>query len=266
LIVLVSDKNYLEHCKYLFTNIRHDTDYDGDLCLITNDQVDTSEFEKRNIHVKKFEKIDPFFQKLNIFNSYFKKWDKVLYLDCDTMVIKKELNKIFDLPNDLYCEPESWTVQEYFNGGKNPDLFQELKREYNVDKVGFNSGSILFNTSLIDDNTQNELFEIKEKYQEINEHTRKEGGDQPIINLKFIDTWEKFPNNEICYWRLYDSGYSKRVGLYNEEYKDKPNPESVIIYHFVHVYAPWINHTLSPYGMTYYDKYKTSIQKFNQLT
>lgn len=265
LIVLVSDQNYLNHTKYLFSNIVNDTDYDGDLCLITNDQVDTSEFENRNIYIKKFEKIDPFFQKLNLFDVYFKQWDKVLYLDCDTMVIKKDLNKLFDLPGDLYCEPEPWTIQEYFNGEKNISLFQELKREYDVNKIGFNSGSILFNTSIINDHTQKELFEIKEKYQGINEHTRKEGGDQPIINLKFIDNWERFPNNEICYWILPDSGYYRRVGLYNEVYENKPDPDSVIIYHFVHIYAPWGNHSMSVFDISYYDKYIQSLENFEKI-
>ena len=261
-IVLVSDQNYLNHTKYLFSHILNDTNYDGDLCLITNEQVDTREFEKKNIHIKKYEKIDPYFQKLNIFDTYFKKWDKVLYLDCDTMVIKNDLNSLFDLSGDLYCEPEPWTIQEYFNGDKNISLFEELKSEYDVDKIGFNSGSILFNTSIIDDNTQKELFEIKEKYQDINEHTRKEGGDQPIINLKFIDTWKRFPKNEICYWILPDSGYSRRVGLYNEVYKDKPDQNNVIIYHFVHIYAPWVNHNMSPYGKSYYEIYINSINNF----
>ena len=73
LIVLVSDQNYLNHTKYLFSNIINDTNYDGDLCLITNIEVETSEFEEKNIFVKKYDKIDPFFQKLNLFDKYFKK-------------------------------------------------------------------------------------------------------------------------------------------------------------------------------------------------
>ena len=264
-IVLVSDEKYLDYTKYLFSNIIHDTNYDGDLCLITHTQINTTEFEEKNIYVKKFEKIDPFFQKLNLFDVYFKQWDKVLYLDCDTMVIKNDLNSLFKLPDDLYCEPEPWTIQEYFNGNKNHQLFEELKKEYNVNKIGFNSGSLLFNTSIIDNNTQKELFEIKEKYQDINEHTRKEGGDQPIINLKFIDIWKLFPNNEICYWIIQDSGYSRRVGLYNEVYKNKPKQENIIIYHFVHCFAPWVNYQISPYSVSYYDKFQISIKKFEEI-
>ena len=265
LIVLVSDQNYLNHTKYLFSNIINDTNYDGDLCLITNIEVETSEFEEKNIFVKKYDKIDPFFQKLNLFDKYFKKWDKILYLDCDTMVIKNDLNSLFNLPGDLYCEPEPWTIQEYFNGAKNISLFEELKNEYNVNKIGFNSGSILFNTSIIDDNTQKELFEIKEKYQGINEHTRKEGGDQPILNLMWIDKWKSFPQNEICYWLLHDSGYSRRVGIYNEEYVNKPNPDTVIIYHFVHCYAPWVNNSMSIFGISYYSKYIQSLENFEKI-
>ena len=261
-IVLVSDENYLNHTKYLFSNIINDTDYDGDLCLITNHQVNTTDFESRNIYVKKFEKIDPFFQKLNLFDVYFKKWDKVLYLDCDTMVVKKNLNSLFELPEEMYCEPEPWTIQEYFQKDKNIKLFEELGREYNINKIGFNSGSLLFNTSLIEDHTTYELFTIKEKYQEINEHTRKEGGDQPILNLKFINTWKVFPKNEICYWILDDSGYSRRTGLFNEIYKNKPSLDSVIIHHFVHIYAPWVNNRQSCYGVSYYEKYKDCLNKF----
>jgi lipopolysaccharide biosynthesis glycosyltransferase len=264
LIVLVSDQNYLTHTKYLFSNIINDTNYDGDLCLITNIEVETSEFEEKNIFVKKYEKIDPYFQKLNLFDTYFKNWDKVLYLDCDTMVIKKDLNKLFDLDGDMYCEPEPWVIREYFNPDNNVDLFRNLQNEYNLEKVGFNSGSLLYNTSVIDEDTKNDLFSIKEKYQQINEHTRKEGGDQPILNLKFIDLWKEFPNNEISFWIIEQSGYSRRIiNNIDHFYTKRPNPDGTIIYHFVSPFAPWVNHNVSPYGVTYNEVYHNNISKFN---
>ena len=266
LIVLVSDQNYLIHTKYLFSNIMNDTDYDGELCLITNSEVDTEEFEKRNIHVRKYPKIDPFFQKLNLFDKYFKQWDRILYLDCDTMVIKKNLNSLFDLEGDLICEPEPWTIREYFKHENNFDLSKELSREYDIDKIGFNSGSLLYNTSIITEETQNELFLIKEKYQQINEHTRKEGGDQPILNLKFLNLWKPFPNNEICYWIPNNSGYSSRIINGKTQYDGKlPDSNNIIIFHFVHPSAPWVNHNMSPYGLTYNEVYNSNISKFNNL-
>lgn len=264
-IVLVSDENYLNHTKYLFSHIISDTNYDGDLCLITNKQVDTTEFEKKNIFVKKYERIDPYFQKLNIFDIYFKQWDKVLYLDCDTMVMKNDLNKLFDLPGDMYCEPEPWTVKEYFKKENNMEVYNQLYNEYNIEKIGFNSGSLFFNTSIIDENTKDELFIIKEKYQIINEHTRKEGGDQPILNLKFLNLWIEFPENEISYWQLEHSGYSRRIINNSDVYYEKrPNPETTIIYHFVNEFAPWKNYRMSQSGETYYDIYNRNLIDFKK--
>ena len=49
-VVLVADKNYKEHAKSLFVNVKNDGQWDGDYCLVTNmEHNDYIEFEEKGI-------------------------------------------------------------------------------------------------------------------------------------------------------------------------------------------------------------------------
>lgn len=189
-IVLVTDDNYVPYTKYLISFIRVKGNWKEDICVIGNglSQLNKNEFLSKNIKLFEIPKVYPYFAKYYLFDEYFKHWDRLCYFDAD-FIILKDLNELFDRNNNhnIYCDIEPFTINQYFKESNNPEMFKELGEIYNITRSGYNTGCILYNSSLINKNTVKDLFELTEKYREINEHTGlKQGGDQPILNLYFI--------------------------------------------------------------------------------
>ena len=115
-VVLVADKNYKEHAKSLFVNIKKEGQWDGDYCLLTNMVEDEyREFVDKGIYVKQINMSNPFYVKFSVFDSFFKQWKKVMYLDCD-ILINESLSKIQNLDEvDMYCDGEKNTVRDLFS-------------------------------------------------------------------------------------------------------------------------------------------------------
>ena len=247
-IIVVSDQNYLNHARSLFSNLRNDCKYNGDMCLITYDDVDTTDFEKNGVVIRRYENLDhPFYQKFHIFDSFFKKWENVLYLDCDIMCFEN-IDDVFESDDLINGDKEPWSIlghSECMSFTQDNPLFQKLIDVHEIDKYTmYNAGSLFFKTSIIDDNTVDDLFSLKNEFQKINIHTNKSGSDQPIINIKFKDIIKQYPTNFISY-----------VG--------SNNPTKA--YHFLHFGAPWLNNTKSCFNMTYKEKYNENLKKWYQL-
>ena len=97
--VLISDFAYLEHAKSLFYNVRNEGGWKHDLCLIANNLVghDLSDFENFGVNIL-YRNCENWYKiNLYIFDEFFKKWDYVVYMDCDFFVFK-----FYKLIN-LYC-------------------------------------------------------------------------------------------------------------------------------------------------------------------
>ena len=202
-ITLVSDMNYLQHTKYLFSALKFIGKWNEEFCLIANDVDDhiLEEFLQKGIHIVKLKPyVNPLFAKLYLFCVYFKQWKKVCYFDTD-FVILDDINKLVNIYNDdwlmnnsqdFLADIEPFSIHEYFDKTINPDKFEKLKSMIDVNKKGFNTGCMIYNTSIIDgENTANELFNLKNIFKDINNHTGlPEGTDQPILNIKF---------NSICH-------------------------------------------------------------------
>ena len=159
----------------------------------------------------------------------------------------------------MYCDLEPWSAGRCFKPDEDESLYKELECEYNIEHVGFNSGCMLYDTNILDNNTKDDLFSIKEKYQKINQHTRPQGSDQPILNIKFLNIWEPFPNNEVSYWQ---NGTHEWEGVH-PDFPGKYGPnKNTKIYHFCRWSAPWINDNQCSYGMTYKQKYHQNLKAF----
>lgn len=239
-VVLVADKNYKEHAKSLFVNVKNDGQWDGDYCLVTNmEHNDYIEFEEKGIYVKRIHNMNPYFVKFSVFDPYFKQWEKIMYLDCD-ILINSKLSKITDLDHaDMYCDGERISVRDMFtmwhqNGiadlvnGKhfNKNLDQEslndLDNNFNVQKNCFNSAFMYFDSKLITKTTVSELDFLRERFKKINFHVGlSEGTDQPILNLLFLENWTQIPNKYVSYFGDQDS--------------------NTIISHYCRWSAPWVN-------------------------
>jgi lipopolysaccharide biosynthesis glycosyltransferase len=255
-VVLVADKNYKDHAKSLFVNIQIDGKWDGDYCLVTNMEKDEyKEFEDKGIYVKKIDTLNPYFVKFSVFNTYFKQWDKIMYLDCD-ILINSPITTITNLEDvDMYCDGEKISVRDMFtmwyNGGLsemvngkhfNTNLDQhtlfDLDNNFDVEKNCFNSAFMYFDSKLINSTTVDELESLRERFKKINFHVGlSEGTDQPILNLLFLDNWTQIPNKYVSYFGDQDS--------------------NTIISHYCRWSAPWVN--TNP---TIRNKYNDNLNKF----
>lgn len=238
-VVLVIDLNHLKYIKYNINNIRQNIK-DVDIIIITNQndfKIVNEELKDKNIIIYTAEnKTSPFYLKYHIFDEYFKRWEKILYLDCDTMILENA-DKLFDLlddNNEMLVDFEEHQIIQYFDVSEmeikeNHQQFKDLLNENYINHKGFNAGILLYKSSVISKENVDKLKSLHLKYEKINKHGREQnilwnfqpGTDQPIINLVFIDKCKQIPNNYFCYWGRYNS--------------------NSIILHFCRWHAPWHN-------------------------
>jgi hypothetical protein len=196
-IVAVSNKQYIKHTYSLFGNLRNLGNWKGDLAIVLSEDIDKEDYHilnKNNIQILKCnDKIYPYFAKFFIFHPFFKQWDRILYLDQDH-IIRKDVNLLFNQIGEFLISKEPFKIKQYFSDN-DKECFEDLKRNYNINKDGYISSCMLFESKLINDNTLDNLFKLKTKYESINRHTGIEGGtEQPIINLYFYDKFKHLEN------------------------------------------------------------------------
>jgi lipopolysaccharide biosynthesis glycosyltransferase len=249
LILLATDENYLNHIKYNINNIR-DKHSEIDICIIydkTKEDKIKPDLEKYKVLFlpvsppsgKSYDKA--YHLKYHIFETYFKSWDKILYLDCDTMIFDK-LDILFDLldeNNNLFVDFERNTIKDFFTtwspiDQSNINDYNLLSKETDINRNGFNTGIMLYNSSIIKDDTVKNLFYLTEKYKKINKHVET-GTDQPIINLQYIDIAKQIPNHYWSFWTEYN--------------------DNNLISHFCRWDPPWHNATVNNKIKTTYADY-----------
>lgn len=258
-LIIAANNNYITHAKSLFANAINEGKWKGDFCLITDD-VDNPEVIKmknKGIIIKKVEpEIHSFYFKFNIFDIFFKQWRKIIYLDCDVMIYKP-LENLTKLPNILYGDMEEWTVRQYFTSWSvngyhensydniDKDLVSELDREFPlINNIGYNCGTMVFDSDLINDDSLDLLRFYRNKYSKINKHTGIEPGtDMPIINILLLDKWTPIPDNMISYWSRQD--------------------QRTVFSHFCHWYAPWNFDTRTPIGKSSRQIYLENLKFFD---
>ena len=258
-VVLVADKNYKDHAKSLFVNIKREGQWDGDFCLLTNmDSTDYTEFIEKGIFVKQIDMSNPFYVKFSVFDTYFKQWDKVMYLDCDILV-NGSLSTIKNLESvDMYCDAERNTIRDlftmwycggiaeqvngkHFNTNMDKESLDDLDSSFDVEKFCFNSAFMYFNTKLISDSIVLDLEKLRTRFKKINFHVGlTEGTDQPILNLLFIDEWVQIPNKYVSFIGDQDS--------------------NTIVSHYCHWSAPWTGNNHNAYN-----RYIDNLNNFNNI-
>ena len=151
------------------------------------------------------------YHKFYIFHRWFKEqYKKCFYIDTGTQIFKP-LDKMINLDctgkllahsnaHPLYKEDDKLYTQ--FDKIVYPDLYEELSFDYNLDVDHFQATVMLFDTSIIKDNTFFELMYLAYKY--VNSKTN----DQAILNLYFHDNWQQFPikDEETYYYDFFERG------------------------------------------------------------
>jgi hypothetical protein len=244
-IILVFNKNYLEKANDMILNIRNIGKYYDDIvCIVSDDLKNCDNIiykNSDNVIIKKFDEIDRSneinilknnrigdgreinktiqWHKLYCFHKYFKEnYKKCLYIDVG-MHIFKPLEKIFNIEcdNNLLAHSDAyptfkWKLNIQFNSEIFPEQYIELSKKYDLNVDYFQSGIMLFNTSIINDDTFDNLIDLSKKY--IISKTNEQG----ILNIYFNcihKQWKQLPikDNDTYY---YD--YWERFNLSKNDY------------------------------------------------
>lgn len=197
-VVFVCDKPYFSRFLFTCNQLLSNGQYNGDICLVIgNDLLHDNwlnhEFIQNNkqIIVKHFANIHfpPAFlainnkiksdgrniskrfqwHKLHLFNTYFKRWQSVLYIDCG-MTIFTNISPILNekTENTLLVHCDGYPKYEWKLGGQfdreNTEYFTKLNTKYNLDIDYFQTGMMLYDTNIIEENTFQNLYDLMLEY------------------------------------------------------------------------------------------------------
>jgi len=237
-IVFVCNSNFIHKFIDSYNQLINNGKYGGDVCLIIgndlNDSFIINEIKtKTPIIIKYFPDLvfsDYFYEinagieglsdkrhltkrfqwhKIHVFDNYFKKWDFILYMDTG-MYIYNDINYIINereenkmvAHSDAYPSFE-WKLRGQFDT-KYEEIFKDLNNAFNLDVNYFQTGMMLFDTKIIEEDTFNNLISLANKY------PISRTNEQGIIALYFAvikGLWKPLRiNNEK--FHLYD--YNKR--------------------------------------------------------
>jgi len=222
---LITDKSYLRRAEQTIKDLRTRGCWTGSVVLATIDFVLSDEFkQKYNVIEVKFETIDKNtlvenigsegfansdkrelfklnqWEKLHMFDDYFKQWQRVVYLDAglrvlDTVEYLLELDYIgkFLAPND--CAP-------YFQKDKIFRNQLDFERTQPIERVKCDFGENIFNSQYflncmwIYDTDILNICNKKELIQAMNDYPVCRTNEMGIMNLLFhfkYKLWHEFP-------------------------------------------------------------------------
>lgn len=195
-VVLLCNNAYFHKFLYTCNLLVTKGNYKGDICLVIGDDLVNSPLlhheliVKHNIIVKHFPDIpftenflhiarnlkrdprwfDRIFQyhKLHLFNTYFKQWDYIFYIDCGMnifsditpMLNSKEEYK-FLAHSDAY-PTYKWNLDNQFD--KMHSTYTFLEKDFNLNVDYPQTTIMLYDTQIIEDNTYADLINLMNKY------------------------------------------------------------------------------------------------------
>jgi hypothetical protein len=213
-IVFLCNKLYFDKFIYTCNQLIINGNYNGNICLIIGDDLyndkllDCDIIKNNNIIIKYFPDIEftnnfleinnnintdgrnknKKFQwhKLHLFNTFFKKWNYIFYLDCGISIfsdISPIINEVKE--NTLLAHSDAypkykWKLYTQFCK-KNNNYFMKLNNTYNLDIDYFQTTIMLYDTKIIEKNTYDELYNLSLEYPISNTN------EQGIIALYFTN-------------------------------------------------------------------------------
>jgi hypothetical protein len=138
-----------------FPNIQFSNDF-----LIVNNEIKTDD---RHL-TKKFQ-----WHKLHLFNTFFKQWNYILYVDCG-MTIFSDISPIINecIENTLLAHSDAyptyeWKLHNQFDK-TNTEFFTKLNNTYNLNIDYFQTGILLYDTKIIQNDTYDNLLKLSMEY------------------------------------------------------------------------------------------------------
>ena len=230
-VVLLCNNAYFDKfihtCSLLLTN----GNYRGDICLVIGDDLNGSPLlnhdliTKNNIIIKHFPDIKftnefisiarqinrsfEWFQKLfqyhkfYMFNTYFKQWDYIFYIDCGitifsdiTPILNSKEEYKFLAHSDAYPKYE-WKLSCQFD--KTNSAYSLLETTFNLNCDYPQTTIMLYDTRIIEDNTFDDLVNLMNTYQ------FSITNDQGVIALYYTNIKKYFKqittrNDNTCFY------------------------------------------------------------------
>lgn len=246
-LVLVTDKGYASKTFETIRQVRGPGKYSGDIVIIAHPELQThsrfiDDCMKYSVTPAFFPVLDvseivekikasPFthtdgrelkklfqWQKLQVFNTYFRKWKTVVYIDAG-MHIFDDINIFFTIsrPGTLLAHCDDYPdfsnrLVNQFDTKAYPSAFCELAKNYNLETQTYQTTALVFQTDLIHDTTVNDILDLAKKY------PISRTNEQGIMNIYFYgrigqipiwrdgkfmyDFWERFGFNWSSYRML----------------------------------------------------------------
>lgn len=212
-VVFVCDEPYFENFIKTCTMLIENGKYDGNICLVVGDDLNNklsqhSFIIKHDIIVKYFpnitfpreflevnnyvrtdgRNITKKFQwhKMHLFNSYFKQWNYIFYIDCGMHILSDITPILNDVePNTLLAHSDAYPIYELKlrdQFDKNIiKYFDKLNNLYHLNINYFQTGILLYDTALIESDTYDNLRKLMLEY------PISKTNEQAIIALYFTN-------------------------------------------------------------------------------
>lgn len=250
-LVTLADTAFLNQAKQLFSSVYHNAGWDGDYLLITNN-VSTEDrrfFEDRGIIVFDEKLLEDgalnsscppiHLSKFYLFSDYFKKWDKIIFLDAD-IIIRAPLNDLLKT-NGLAA---AWGIPMrlkdeliFKNRAERKEFFKKYP-DFNLESKTFSSGVMVIDSKIIKDGTFSEIISLYKKERGILLYN-----EESALNLYFYKNWQEL---SLCFNYL--------PHYFNGIYKLKEEKLPNFIIHFAYsLIKPWEKE--SPYYQEWLDNF-----------
>lgn len=236
-VVFLCNKPYFNKFMYTCEQLITHGKYKGNICLVVGDDLNNSpllncEFiQQNNILVTYFPNI-PFsqqfttiqkvmkrpphwfmkqfqFHKLHLFNTFFKQWDYIFYLDCGITILSDISPMIRECKeNTLLAQSDAfptyqWKLHAQFDKN-NIDYFTKLSQTYDLNIDYFQTTIMLYDTSIIKKDTYDDLLKL------LIEYPISITNDQGIIALYFTNIRPLFEQIKTHNEQVYFYDYSSR--------------------------------------------------------
>lgn len=206
-LLCLSDENFKDEFKHQLLNLNVQLKYfpkiDRTKFINMFKETPFIEGDKREI-TKSFQ-----FHKFYLFDRYFKNWNKIFYIDAG-MHIFKPIQKMLeiDFSNSLLAHSDAYPYYKskldcQFEKQAYPETYNNLKKEFNLNVDFFQSGILLFDSNIIQENTFEELIKLSEKY------FISKTNEQGIMNLLFtckLKIWKQIQikDNDTFYYDMWE--------------------------------------------------------------
>lgn len=244
LFVTLADENYLEQAKQLFSSVYWNAGWKGDYMLLAHEvpEKKLKWFKDKGILIKRCKALykkyskdvkSIFATKFYLFTKQFNKWDVIVYSDAD-VIVRANFDALCSLKGFWSVRDLSGTMGQHIINEKEAmerkldekerkKLIEQLASECDLDHPAFAAGFFAFDTSLIKEDTFNQLKGTFKKYYPITSF-----GDPITFNLIFYN-WKELPP-------------AYNIFLINEGNKWLIPPDKIngIMLHFPSKDKPWI--------------------------